>query len=57
MNSHAFSNLAIRMVAVLLGLTTFAQAGATLICHPIEIGQARSLPWSSGTTEGVRATT
>jgi hypothetical protein len=45
MNSHAFSNLAIRMVAVLLGLTTFAQAGATLICHPIEIGQAQSLPW------------
>jgi len=45
MNSHAFSNLAIRMVAVLLGLTTFAQAGATLICHPIEIGKARSLPW------------
>src|SRR5437588_2818246 len=45
MNSHAFSKLAIRMVAVLLGLTSFAQAGPTLICHPIEIGQARSLPW------------
>src|ERR1700730_172047 len=45
MNSHAFSNLAISMVAVLLGFTTFAQAGPALICHPIEIGQAQSLPW------------
>ena len=45
MNSHAFSNLAISIVAVLLGFTTFAQAGPALICHPIEIGQAQSLPW------------
>ncbi len=27
------------------GLQTFAQAGPPLICHPIEIGQAKSLPW------------
>jgi len=45
MNSHAFPRLAISIVAVLLGLTTFAQAGPPLICHPIEIGQAKSLPW------------
>jgi hypothetical protein len=45
MNSHAFSPLAISIVAVLLGFTTFAQAGPPLICHPIEIGQAKSLPW------------
>ena len=45
MNSHAFSRLAISIVAVLLGFTTFAQAGPPLICHPIEIGQAKSLPW------------
>jgi hypothetical protein len=45
MNSHAFSHLAISTVAVLLGFTTFAQAGPPLICHPIEIGQAKSLPW------------
>jgi hypothetical protein len=45
MNSHAFSHLAISIVAVLLGFTTFAQAGPPLICHPIEIGQAKSLPW------------
>jgi hypothetical protein len=44
MNSTAFTGLAIRMVAVLLGLTTAAQAGPPLICHPIEIGQAKSLP-------------
>ena len=45
MNSHAFSRLAISTVALLLGFTTFAQAGPPLICHPIEIGQAKSLPW------------
>jgi hypothetical protein len=45
MNSHAFSILAISIVTVLLGFTTFAQAGPALICHPIEIGQAQSLPW------------
>jgi hypothetical protein len=45
MNAHALSRLAISTVAVLLGLTTFAQAGPPLICHPIEIGQAKSLPW------------
>lgn len=45
MNSHAVSRLAISIVAVLLGLTTLAQAGPPLICHPIEIGRAKSLPW------------
>jgi len=45
MNSHAFSRLAISVVAVVLGFTSFAQAGPPLICHPIEIGQAKSLPW------------
>jgi len=45
MNSHAFSRLTISIVAVLLGFTTFAQAGPPLLCHPIEIGQAKSLPW------------
>jgi hypothetical protein len=45
MNSHAFSRLAISITAILLGFTSFAQAGPPLICHPIEIGQAKSLPW------------
>jgi hypothetical protein len=45
MNSHAFSRLAVSVAAVLLGFTTFAQAGPPLICHPIEIGQAETLPW------------
>jgi hypothetical protein len=43
MNSP-FSRLAIFMVAILFGLTTFAHAGPPLICHAIEIGQAKSLP-------------
>jgi hypothetical protein len=45
MNSHAFVRRAISIVAALLGFTTFAQAGPPLICRPIEIGQAKSLPW------------
>ena len=45
MNSPAFARLAMSIVAILLGLTTSAHAGPPLICHPIEIGQAKSLPW------------
>jgi hypothetical protein len=45
MNSHAFSRLAISAAAVVLGFTTFAQAGPPLVCHPIEIGPAKTLPW------------
>ena len=45
MNSHSFSHLAISIGVVLLGFTTLAQAGPPLICHPVEIGQAKSLPW------------
>jgi hypothetical protein len=45
MNGHSLLRLAISIVVVLLGFTTFAQAGPPLICHPIQIGQARSLPW------------
>jgi hypothetical protein len=33
--------------AASLSLATIAQAGPPLICHTIEIGQARSLPWMS----------
>jgi hypothetical protein len=45
MNSHTFPRLAISIVAVLLGFPTVALAGPPLICHRIEIGQAKSLPW------------
>ena len=45
MNSRAFPHLTIGIVAILVGLTTSAQAGPPLVCHPIEIGQAQSLPW------------
>jgi hypothetical protein len=44
MNSSVFARLAISVVAILVGLTTSAQAGPPLICHVIEIGQAKSLP-------------
>lgn len=52
MNSHVFSRLAISIVAVVLGFTTVAQAGPPLICHPIEIGRAKSLPWVDWTHKG-----
>lgn len=45
MNARSLSRIGVSTVAVLLGLTTFAFAGPPLICHPIEIGQAKSLPW------------
>ncbi len=45
MNTHALSRLTLSTVAILLGFTTLAHAGPPLICHPIEIGQAKSLPW------------
>jgi hypothetical protein len=35
---------ALSLAAVMLGLTTYAIAGPPLICHPIAIGQAKSLP-------------
>ncbi len=37
----------IALVAALLSIVGFAQAGPPLICHTIEIGQAKSLPWIS----------
>jgi len=52
MNSHAFSRLGISIMAVLFIFTKIAQAGPPLICHPIEIGQAKSLPWVDWTRKG-----
>ena len=45
MNAHALSRFVLSTIVILLGFTTFALAGPPLICHPIEIGQAKSLPW------------
>jgi hypothetical protein len=38
---------AIALIASVLCLATVAQAGPLLICHTIEIGNAKSLPWTS----------
>ena len=35
------------LIAAMLSFTVVAQAGPPLICHTIEIGQAKSLPWIS----------
>jgi hypothetical protein len=45
MKSPVSVRLALSTLSILLGLTTSAYAGPVLICHPIEIGQAKSLPW------------
>jgi len=36
------------LVLTLLGTASVAQAGPPLICHPYNIGDAKSLPWGSG---------
>jgi hypothetical protein len=38
---------AIALTAVVLSLATVVFAGPPLICHAIDIGQAKSLPWTS----------
>lgn len=45
MNSRMLPRLAIGVATAVLGLTNFALAGPPLICHAIEIGQAKTLPW------------
>ena len=42
---NSLSRIAISIVAMVLGFSTVAVAGPPLICHPIAIGQAKSLPW------------
>jgi len=44
MNSREYASVTISSVAILFGLTASAQAGPPLICHHIEIGQAKTLP-------------
>ena len=52
MNSHVFPRTAIAIAAILVGFTTYAQAGPPLICHRIEIGQANSLPFINWNQKG-----
>ena len=44
MKSRLFSHTVIGMTALLLGFAASVKAGPPLICHPIDIGQAKSLP-------------
>lgn len=41
------SRFAFTLIAAILSFAVIAQAGPPLICHTIEIGQAKSLPWVS----------
>src|SRR2546426_10941548 len=40
-------DISIGIFVALMALPGVAVAGPPLICHPIKIGQAKSLPWSS----------
>jgi hypothetical protein len=44
MKSRLFPHMVIGMTAILLGFTTSVKAGPPLICHAIDIGQAKTLP-------------
>jgi hypothetical protein len=43
--SRAFSRLLFGMAAILVGFTAIAHAGPPLLCHAIDIGPAKTLPW------------
>ncbi len=43
----SLQDLTLGLAAAILGFATLAQAGPPLICHAIDIGQAKSLPWVS----------
>jgi hypothetical protein len=45
--THHSLRFAVALVAALLCFASIAQAGPPLICHTVEIGQAKSLPWIS----------
>ncbi|HYV29202.1 MAG TPA: hypothetical protein VFA77_16835 [Candidatus Eisenbacteria bacterium] len=45
MNLRSLSHLMIAAATVLFGFTSPAMAGPPLICHVIQIGDAKSLPW------------
>ena len=45
MNLRTLSHLMIATATILFGFTSQAMAGPPLICHVIQIGDAKSLPW------------
>src|SRR5258707_6955065 len=47
LNKIRITGFGIALVAALLCFAVVAHAGPPLICHTIEIGQAKSLPWIS----------
>jgi len=52
MKSRLFTHTVIGMTAVLMGFATSVKAGPPLICHPIDIGQAKSLPLADWNQKG-----
>src|SRR3989441_4984081 len=46
-NRFGWPRFPLTLIAAMLSLAFIAKAGPPLICHTIEIGQAKSLPWIS----------
>jgi hypothetical protein len=45
--SPASSRFGVAILAALLAMVTPALAGPPLVCHPVDIGSAKSLPWTT----------
>jgi hypothetical protein len=48
-------SLAMAALAVVVAVTQVARAGPVLICHPYEIGNAKSLPWAGTEWRSVKS--
>lgn len=48
-------SVSVLAITSLLILSQTALAGPPLLCHPLDIGQAKSLPWGNGSWQAVRA--
>src|SRR5262245_9389292 len=46
MKTSQFSRFTAGILLLLAGMVTTALAGPPLVCHPLDIGDAKSLPWT-----------
>lgn len=52
---QSISSFAVALLAVAMSVNQVAQAGPPLICHPFEIGNAKSLPWAGSEWRAVKS--
>jgi len=48
-------SISVLTITFLLAFSQIALAGSPLLCHPFDTGQAKSLPWGSGSWRTVKA--